>query len=806
MGPLRIFRSVYLRSIARAPYLLCAGIRQHPQGLIRRRRSGWCHYKAVIFDASGVLLPSPYKTAADWEARNYIPAGTIQQAILSGGENSPSLKYARGELTTVEFLQELGQQCFEIANVCVPVDSFLLDLIRNEMIKQLPIMAEAAQCIRAEGLKTALLSNSFCLLNGGSFLPLGPEHFDVMVESYREGMHKPDPRIYKLCLEQLGVQPQESIFLDSSSQSLKAAAQLGIKTVKVDDPEAALKELETCLGFPLQGFVPYTCSVRPSMEIPKDHLQKYLENVLRDQATGPLVLRQFGHAQSSRTYYVKFGDHLLVLKKEPTESLHPSAALLMPVAGLTSDPPVPPCFPSTLGTPFYLMEHCAGRIYRDISLPTLQPSQRRAIYDAMSQVLSKIHSVDLRAAKLEDLGEHANYIQRQVETWTKQYRAMETHVIPAMERLIEWLPLHFPESQKTTVVHGDFRMDNLVFHPDRPEVLAVLGWKLSTLGDPMSDLANNCMAYFLPPHFNALRGLRKCDLGHLGVPTAEEYSQMYCDHMGVEHPENWNFYMAFAFFRLAAMLQGLYKRSLEGEEPKHAGESSPEDAEFVADLAWDFAIKEGFRVFDSLPTTKPLARRYSTWARRGPFLSRSYGTCPPPGAPPEPKVPLVTPPMGLLLLILQLLQRGCSLTAPLLKATSICPGSPPHLCSQGHNGCCEGALGWPCWLLNTRNPGLWGSLVTSALVSHKLQGEILPQPQTLGSAVEEGGSLNLPGPGSWGVFGASIWPSCLPPSRLSGRLSPRRLLRGRELEAESWGCREGVPSIARGFSAAGFVC
>ncbi|KAM6339865.1 acyl-CoA dehydrogenase family member 10 isoform 2-T2 [Alca torda] len=635
MGPLQIFCSMYLRGIARTPYLLCAGIRQHPQALIRRRRSGWCHYKAVIFDASGVLLPSPYKTAADWEARNCIPAGTIQQAMLSRGENSPSLKYTRGELTTVEFLQELGQECFEIANVCVPVDSFLSDLIRNEMIKQLPIMAEAVQCIRAEGLKTALLSNSFCLLNGESFLPLDQEHFDVMVESYREGMHKPDPRIYKLCLERLGVQPQESIFLDSSSPNLKAAAQLGIKTVKVDDPEVAFEELETSLGFPLQGFVPNTCSVRSSMEIPKDRLQKYLENVLSDQATGPLVLRQFGHGQSTRTYYVKFGDRLLVLKKEPEPSdrLHPSGSAVRREY-------------STLGTPFYLMEHCAGRVFRDVSLPTLQPSQRRAIYAAMSQVLSKIHSVDLRAAKLEDLGEHANYIQQQVETWTKQYRAMETHLIPAMERLMEWLPLHFPESQEATVVHGDFRMDNLVFHPDRPEVLAVLGWKLSTLGDPISDLANNCMAYFLPPHFNALRGLRKCNLGHLGVPTAEEYSQMYCDHMGVEHPENWNFYMAFAFFRLAATLQGLYKRSLAGRPAP--GEGSPEDAEFVADLAWDFAIKEGFRVFDSLPTTKPLARCYSTLASRGPFLRRSYGTWPRPGAAPEPKVPLVTPLTSLL--------------------------------------------------------------------------------------------------------------------------------------------------------------
>ncbi|NXU58393.1 ACD10 dehydrogenase, partial [Turnix velox] len=584
-----------------------------------------CHHKAVIFEAGGIFFPSPYKTAVDWEAQDCIPAGTIQRALLSGGENSPSQRYTRGELTAVEFLKELGEQCFEIANLCVPVDSFLSHLIRNEVIKQLPIMAEAAQCIRAEGLKTALLSSSFCRLNGNSILPLDREHFDVMIESYQEGMHKPDLQIYKLCLERLGVHPQESIFLDSSSQNLKAAAQLGLKTLKVNNLEATLKELESHLGFPLRGFVPYTRSVRPGMEIPKAQLQKYLEDVLSDQATGPLVLRQFGHGQSTQTYCVKFGDNLLVLKKEPLDSPHPSGSVVRREYRLLkalseAAVPVPTVLAlcedkRTLGTPFYLMEHCSGLIHRDVSLPTLQPGQRRAVYAAMAQVLSKIHNIDLRELKLEeDLEDHGNYIQQQVETWTKHYRATETRVIPAMERLIQWLPLHFPEPQKKTVVHGDFRMDNLVFHPDRPEVLAVLGWKLPTLGDPISDLANNCMAFFLPPHFNALRGLRKCDLGDLGVPTAEEYCQMYCDLMGVELPENWNFYMAFVFFRLAAKLQGLQRHPLAGEEPNHTS-LVPEDAEIVAELAWDFAIKEGFRVFDSLPTTKLLARPYSTWAR-----------------------------------------------------------------------------------------------------------------------------------------------------------------------------------------------
>ncbi|NXA37324.1 ACD10 dehydrogenase, partial [Eudromia elegans] len=559
----------------------------------------------------------------DWEAQNCLPAGTVQQAVLAAGEDSPSLKYARGELSSVEFLQEFGQQCFDIANVSVPVDSFLLHLIRKEMIKQLPIMAEAVQCIRAEGLKTAVLSNNFCPLNEERFLPLDRKQFDVIVESCREGMFKPDPRIYKLCLERLGVQPHESIFLDDISRNLKAAAQLGIQTVKVVDTAAALRELEACLGFPLQGFVPYTRSVRPTMEISKNRLQKYLGYVLGGKTTGPLMLRQFGHREPPLTYYVKLGDRALVLKKDPPDDLLPTGHAVtkeyrvlraLSEAGV----PVPAVLAlcedrSLLGSPFYVSEHCAGHLYSDVALPGLPAGRRRAVYAAMSEVLCKIHGAELGAAELEDGGECGSYIQQQVQTWTKQYRAMETQVIPAMERLITWLPLHFPESQRMAVVHGDFRLDNLIFHPERPEVLAVLGWKFSTLGDPISDVANNCMAYFLPPHFGTLRGLQGHDPARLGIPTAEEYSQMYWDRMGMQCPENWNFYMAFAFFRLAVRLQGLHRRSLGGEESP--GGSCQEHAEFVADLAWDFAIKEGFRVFNRLPTTKPFIRPYSTQAR-----------------------------------------------------------------------------------------------------------------------------------------------------------------------------------------------
>ncbi|NXU93914.1 ACD10 dehydrogenase, partial [Xiphorhynchus elegans] len=373
-------------------------------------------YRAVVFEESGVLLPAPQGTATDWEAQSCVPAGTVQRALLCGGENSPSRRYSRGELTAAEFLQELGQQCFEIANARVPVDSFLWDLIRAEMIKQLPIMAEAAQCIRARGLKTALLSSKWCLGKGGRFPALHPQHFDVVVESEWEGAARPDPGIYRLCLERLGVQPQESILLDSSSPSLEAAAQLGMRTVKVDDPEAALKELETHLGFPVRGFVPYTRSVRPGMEIPKDRLQKYLEDVLGAHPKGPLELRQFDHGESTRSYLVKFGDRLLVLKKEkepPDSSSPPGLAVpkeyrllkALSEAGV----PVPTVLAlcedsSTLGTPFLVLELCPGRVPRAMSLPAR--AQRAGRYRAMSHVLARIHSVGVGAAGLQDLSEH----------------------------------------------------------------------------------------------------------------------------------------------------------------------------------------------------------------------------------------------------------------------------------------------------------------------------------------------------------------------------------------------------------------
>ncbi|XP_053328863.1 acyl-CoA dehydrogenase family member 10 isoform X2 [Spea bombifrons] len=566
----------------------------------------------------------------EWEIRNKVPIGTIKEAIRSGGDSGPWMKYMRGELSAQNFVEEFGRQCSNITGSLVPIHSFLRELTSNFMVKQLPCMTEAIQCIRAEGLKTAVLSNNFFLHSGEAFLPLDRSQFDVIVESCIEGVCKPDPRIYHLCLGRLGVQPQESIFLDDIGQNLKTAAQIGLHTIKVNNAEEALQLLENQLGFTLKNFVPNTRSVRKTMEIPRDSLKVYLENVF-GESSDTLIVRQFSHGQSNPTYYVKFNERQLVLRKKPPGKLLPAAHAvereyrIMKALG-EAGIPVPKVYnlcedSSIIGTPFYLMEYFSGRIFKDPALPGMEAAERRAIYSAMNKVLCKIHSVDIKAAGLEDYGKHGAYIQRQVQIWTKQYRSSETDTIPDMERLIEWLPQHLPKDQKTAVVHGDFRLDNLIFHPDTLDVIGILDWELSTLGDPISDVAYNCLAHYLPPDLPIQKGLKQCDLKELGIPSAEEYFEEYCNNMGVPKIPNWNFYMAFSFFRIAAILQGVYSRSLTGQASSASAEAGGKLAKSMASIAWDFATKEGFRLFKSLPGTnsETAKRSYGTWCRTFPL-------------------------------------------------------------------------------------------------------------------------------------------------------------------------------------------
>ena len=218
--------------------------------------------------------------------------------------------------------------------------------------------------------------------------------------------------------------------------------------------------------------------------------------------------------------------------------------------------------PEVIGTPFYVMEHVDGRIFWNVQLPELEPDERSALYDELARVLAAIHRVDLDAAGLRDYGRPDAYVARQIERWTGQYRASQTSEIEAMDRLIEWLPAHVPADEATTLVHGDYRLDNLIFHPTEPRAVAVIDWELSTLGHPLCDLAYTCMLYDLVvPKIGGLLGV---DFAATGIPDEASFVARYCEAVGRDGVPDLAYYKAFSMFRLAAIAQGVYKRSLDG--------------------------------------------------------------------------------------------------------------------------------------------------------------------------------------------------------------------------------------------------
>ena len=240
-----------------------------------------------------------------------------------------------------------------------------------------------------------------------------------------------------------------------------------------------------------------------------------------------------------------------------------------------------------IGTPFYLMDFVDGRIFWDPLLPGMLPGERQAIFAEMNRVIAALHRIDFAAIGLADYGRPGNYLARQIDRWSRQYQASATEQIDAMDRLIEWLPRHIPPGDRTALVHGDFRLDNMIFDPSEPKVLALLDWELSTLGDPLADFAYHLMAWRLSP--DEFRGLRGCDFAALGIPTENEYVAMYLrDTALAARPDEqaWDFYMAYNMFRMAGILQGVLARALAGIAPSAQALEAGRRARPLADLAW----------------------------------------------------------------------------------------------------------------------------------------------------------------------------------------------------------------------------
>jgi len=289
---------------------------------------------------------------------------------------------------------------------------------------------------------------------------------------------------------------------------------------------------------------------------------------------GPLSICQFSGGQSNPTFHVHGPEGEFVLRKKPTGKLLPGAhavdreyRVLNALQG--SGVPVPRMLhwcedDAVIGTPFYIMEYLHGRILRNPLLPGMEPAERAAVYDSMNEVMARLHNLDFKAAGLEGFGKPDNYIGRQVALWSRQYEASKTEDVPAMEQLIQWLPQNIPQDQSSSVVHGDFRLENLMFDSREPKVIAVLDWELSTIGHPLSDLSFNCMTYYLPSASEIAPGFVGSDLEALGIPAETAYVSRYCDRTGRDQIDCWKFFMAFSLFRTAAIQQGVYDRALKG--------------------------------------------------------------------------------------------------------------------------------------------------------------------------------------------------------------------------------------------------
>jgi aminoglycoside phosphotransferase (APT) family kinase protein len=321
--------------------------------------------------------------------------------------------------------------------------------------------------------------------------------------------------------------------------------------------------------------------------------------------SGPIDVQQFAGGQSNPTFLVQSPGHRYVLRRKPPGKLLPSAHAVdreFRVLAALEGTPVPVAHvhalcedPDVIGSAFYVMDYVEGRIFWDALLPEVPAPQRRAVYSEMVRVLAALHSVDYAVVGLGDFGKPGHYVERQVSRWTQQYRASETEKLESMERLIEWLPKHIPDDEQTSIVHGDFRLDNTIFHPTEPRILAVLDWELSTLGHPLVDFAYYCLRFHLP--VAEFRGLGGVDSESHSLPTEAEAVAQYCRLRGIAPvpAKDWAYYQAFCMFRLAGILQGVLARALQGNASSATALQAGRRARPLAELGWK-RVQQSFDV------------------------------------------------------------------------------------------------------------------------------------------------------------------------------------------------------------------
>ncbi|MDO8180204.1 MAG: phosphotransferase family protein [Undibacterium sp.] len=332
-----------------------------------------------------------------------------------------------------------------------------------------------------------------------------------------------------------------------------------------------------------------------------DYMRQHVEGFDAKHA-GDLKVEQFKGGQSNPTFKLSAGDQRFVMRAKPgpVAKLLPSAHAIerefkvmnaLNKAGFPAAKQYALCTDEdVIGRAFFIMEFVDGRVLWDQSLPGMTPTQRAEIYDEMNRVIAQLHTIDYAAIGLADYGKPGNYFSRQIDRWTKQYRASETEKIEAMDNLIAWLPDHIPAGEDTSIVHGDYRLDNMMFHPTEPRILALLDWELSTLGHPLADFSYHCMTWHVTP--GQFRGIAGLDHKALGIPSEKDYIAKYCERTGKTiRDEDFNFYLAYNLFRMAGILQGIMKRYVDGTASSAQAKKSGEAARPMAELGWSYANK-----------------------------------------------------------------------------------------------------------------------------------------------------------------------------------------------------------------------
>jgi aminoglycoside phosphotransferase (APT) family kinase protein len=340
---------------------------------------------------------------------------------------------------------------------------------------------------------------------------------------------------------------------------------------------------------------------RPVLERQKFNiaaLHSYMQEHVEGFA-GDLGIEQFKGGQSNPTFKLSAGGRQYVLRTKPgpTAKLLSSAHAIdrefrvmsaLNNAGFPAARQYVLCLDeSVIGRAFYIMDFVEGRVLWDQSLPGMTQAERAGIYDELNRVIAQLHLVDYAAIGLADFGKPGNYFARQIDRWSRQYKASETESIDAMDRLIEWLPQNIPPGEQTSIVHGDYRLDNMIFHPTEPRILAVLDWELSTLGHPLADFSYHCMSWHIPPgHF---RGIAGVDHVALGIPREQDYIARYCERTGKTiRSEDWNFYLAYNLFRMAGILQGIMKRYVDGTAASEQALRTGQAARPMAEMGWGY--------------------------------------------------------------------------------------------------------------------------------------------------------------------------------------------------------------------------